>query len=138
MQLSTPSPPYYKGNTPDLQSADIGKFAMEQSAILTQLQELAGTPNLKNGDDWRPVVDAGMQYVDVRCSHPIAETSTPDPAGSEITVLCLRSRRNQKYGKGGKRRPRTNPTGMHLFPTSPAIRQDHSAALILVCQQPFG
>ncbi len=59
---------YYKGNTPDLQPADLARFAAQQDAIVATLEAMAGTPGLQNGSDWRPVVDAGMHYADVRCS----------------------------------------------------------------------
>lgn len=59
---------YYKGNTPDLQSADIAKFAQEQNNVIQQLSALAGTTVPTDRGDWRPLVDAGMQYADVRCS----------------------------------------------------------------------
>lgn len=59
---------YYKGNTPDLQPADLARFAAQQDAIVLTLEKMAGTPGLQNGGDWRPVVDSGMHYVDVRCS----------------------------------------------------------------------
>jgi hypothetical protein len=58
----------YMANTPDLQPADLQDFRDRQAAIVALLEESAGTPGLKNGDDWRPVVDEGIHYVDVRCS----------------------------------------------------------------------
>lgn len=59
---------YYKGNTPDLQVGDVETFAKQQDLIVESFERMAGTPGLQNGSDWRPVVDAGMHYVDVRCS----------------------------------------------------------------------
>lgn len=58
----------YLGNRPDLNPVDVAEFRAGQEANLDQFVQLAGTPNLRNGGDWNPVVDAGMHYVDVRCS----------------------------------------------------------------------
>lgn len=58
----------YMANTPDIQAADLEDFRTRQAAIVATLEASAGTPGLKNGDDWRPVVDEGMRYVDLRCS----------------------------------------------------------------------
>ena len=59
---------YYRGNTPDLRPQNVAAFAADQEALIASFQSLAGTGTLQNGDDWRPVVHAGMHYVDVRCS----------------------------------------------------------------------
>jgi|GEM_PF-5246786 len=58
----------YLGNTPDLNPVNVTEFRADQDAILGQFVLLAGTPGLEDGGDWTPVVDAGMHYVDVRCS----------------------------------------------------------------------
>lgn len=57
----------YKANRPDLDAADVTRFVVNHDEVLTQLKLLSGTNPEKDGDDWRPVVDAGMVYVDVRC-----------------------------------------------------------------------
>lgn len=54
---------YYQNNTPDLQSADVKKFATDQQELINQFSALAGTKVPSDNGDWRPLVDAGMEYV---------------------------------------------------------------------------
>jgi len=58
---------YYKGNIPDLDAEDVAGFVAAQDEVVRRLKLLSGTDPQKDGDDWRPVVDAGILYSDVRC-----------------------------------------------------------------------
>jgi hypothetical protein len=57
----------YKSNVPDLGAADVAAFAAARENIVGQLKILSGTDPRQDGDDWRPVVEAGILYADVRC-----------------------------------------------------------------------
>lgn len=57
----------YKANVPDLSEKDVAAFVAAREAVVGQLKILSGTDPQKDGDDWRPVVDAGILYADVRC-----------------------------------------------------------------------
>jgi hypothetical protein len=57
----------YRANRPDIDAGDVRRFVVNHEEVLAQLKLLSGTSPEKEGDDWRPVVDAGIVYVDVRC-----------------------------------------------------------------------
>jgi hypothetical protein len=57
----------YKGNVPDLSDTDVAAFVAARDEVMKTLKTLSGTDPQKDGDDWRPVVDAGILYADVRC-----------------------------------------------------------------------
>jgi len=57
----------YKGNVPDLSDTDVAAFVAAREHVVAQLKTLSGTDPQVDGDDWRPVVDAGILYADVRC-----------------------------------------------------------------------
>ncbi len=57
----------YRSNLPDLSETDVAAFAEARDAVMNTLKRLSGTTPQKDGDDWRPVVDAGILYADVRC-----------------------------------------------------------------------
>jgi hypothetical protein len=57
----------YKGNKPDLSDTDVAAFVAARENIIDELKTLSGTDPQRDGDDWRPVVDAGILYADVRC-----------------------------------------------------------------------
>ncbi|HET9640201.1 MAG TPA: hypothetical protein VFP12_13440 [Allosphingosinicella sp.] len=57
----------YKGNVPDLSEKDVAAFVAARENVVGQLKTLSGTDPRQDGDDWRPVVDAGILYADVRC-----------------------------------------------------------------------
>lgn len=58
----------YRDNTPDLDDQDIAEFVTKQNAALDQFVKLAGVdPSADSEQNWRPVVEAGIHYVDVRC-----------------------------------------------------------------------
>jgi uncharacterized protein YceK len=58
---------YYRGNTPDLDATNVTDFVNDHNKILDQLKSLSGSAPAGDAADWRPVVDAGIIYVDVRC-----------------------------------------------------------------------
>lgn len=57
----------YKSNVPDLSDKDVAAFVAARENVVSQLKTLSGTNPQQDGDDWRPVVDAGILYADVRC-----------------------------------------------------------------------
>src|SRR5215218_41471 len=57
----------YKVNVPDLSEKDVEAFAAARENVVASLKRLSGTDPRQDGDDWRPVVDAGILYADVRC-----------------------------------------------------------------------
>ena len=57
----------YKANVPDLSPSDVAAFTAARENVVTQLKTLSGTDPQQDGDDWRPVVEAGILYADVRC-----------------------------------------------------------------------
>lgn len=57
----------YKSNMPDLSDSDVLAFAKARDNVMNTLKILSGTNPQEDGDDWRPVVDAGILYADVRC-----------------------------------------------------------------------
>lgn len=59
----------YAGNVPDFATKDVASFVKDRNSLLQDFASLGGLERLPdNGRDWRPVVDGGMQYADVRCS----------------------------------------------------------------------
>jgi len=59
----------YAGNVPDFSNNDIKTFVQEREDSLFQFAQLGGLSTLPvPGGDWRPVVDGGMHYTDVRCA----------------------------------------------------------------------
>jgi hypothetical protein len=86
---------YYTDNLPDLRRIDVQNFVADQNEVMNQFVRLAGVayerlpldpgPPLPHGttrddpripaeyylaptdNNWRPVINAGMHYVDVRC-----------------------------------------------------------------------
>jgi hypothetical protein len=59
----------YLGNQPNLSAPDVGAFVKERQDVLAHLQSLAPIEQLSGGgENWKPVVEAGMLYVDVRCA----------------------------------------------------------------------
>jgi hypothetical protein len=57
----------YKSNMPDLSETDVAAFVEARDKVMNRLKTLSGTDPQVDGDDWRPVVDAGILYADVRC-----------------------------------------------------------------------
>lgn len=57
----------YKANVPDLSDEDVAAFVAARENVVAKLKLLSGTDPKQDGDDWRPVVDAGILYADVRC-----------------------------------------------------------------------
>lgn len=57
----------YAGNTPAMSARDVNQFVIDQNAILADFASLAGVELPSNGGEWRPVIDAGIHYSDVRC-----------------------------------------------------------------------
>lgn len=57
----------YRSNVPDLDRNDVAAFVAAREEVVGQLKALSGTDPRQDGDDWRPVVDAGILYADVRC-----------------------------------------------------------------------
>jgi hypothetical protein len=57
----------YKANVPDLSETDVKAFVAARENVVDELKRLSGTDPQKDGDDWRPVVEAGILYADVRC-----------------------------------------------------------------------
>jgi hypothetical protein len=57
----------YESNVPDLSATDVAAFVAAREDVIAKLKLLSGTSPEKDGDDWRPVVDAGILYADVRC-----------------------------------------------------------------------
>lgn len=57
----------YKSNVPDLSDTDVAAFVAARENVMKTLKTLSGTNPQEDGDDWRPVVDAGILYADVRC-----------------------------------------------------------------------
>lgn len=47
--------------------ADVGRFVKDQNAVLNEFASLAGVSPPTQGSELRPVIDAGIHYVDVRC-----------------------------------------------------------------------
>jgi len=57
----------YKSNVPDLSASDVAAFVAARETVVDRLKSLSGTDPRQDGDDWRPVVEAGILYADVRC-----------------------------------------------------------------------
>ena len=57
----------YVRNTPDLDAADVKAFATNNNNILSDFASMAGVKEPGASGEWRPVVDAGINYVDTRC-----------------------------------------------------------------------
>lgn len=57
----------YKSNKPDLSETNVAAFVAGRENVVASLKTLSGTDPRQDGDDWRPVVDAGILYADVRC-----------------------------------------------------------------------
>lgn len=59
----------YAGNVPDFARKDVASYVADRNAILLEFALLGGLTAIpENEGEWRPVVDGGMQYVDVRCA----------------------------------------------------------------------
>lgn len=58
----------YAGNVPDVAAVNVTQFREAQDAVVGEFARLGGLQQPPaHGGDWRPVVDGGMLYVDVRC-----------------------------------------------------------------------
>ena len=59
---------YYANNDPDLATSDVSELASDSEALVASFVSIAGLPKKPEaGEEWRPVIDAGMHYADVRC-----------------------------------------------------------------------
>lgn len=58
----------YNANSPALAQKGVEEFVEAQTAIFEQFSELAGVDLDEDDTELRPIVDAGIHYVDVRCS----------------------------------------------------------------------
>ena len=58
----------YAGNVPDFAVANVAQFRQAQDVVVGEFARLGGLSQIPpHGGDWRPVVDGGMLYADVRC-----------------------------------------------------------------------
>lgn len=58
----------YAGNVPDFATQNVTEYREAQQTVVLEFARLGGLEQPPaHGDDWRPVVDGGMLYVDVRC-----------------------------------------------------------------------
>lgn len=58
---------HYVENVPDLDPTDVSAFAANNNRILDDFASLAGVRPPDANGEWRPIVDAGINYVDTRC-----------------------------------------------------------------------
>ena len=59
----------YSGNVPDFSTTDVETFVNDREALLYEFAKVGGLSQLPpHGGNWRPVVDGGMHYTDVRCA----------------------------------------------------------------------
>jgi hypothetical protein len=59
----------YVGNRPDFSKQEVATFVTDREILLTDFAKLGGLDGQpEHGGNWRPVVDGGMHYVDVRCA----------------------------------------------------------------------
>lgn len=57
----------YIKNVPDLDDKDVETFAKDNEKILADFAKLAGVKTPGANEEWRPVIDAGINYTDTRC-----------------------------------------------------------------------
>lgn len=57
----------YVNNIPDMNTEDVDQFARDNTLILEDFASLAGVTLPGANGEWRPVIDAGINYVDTRC-----------------------------------------------------------------------
>lgn len=55
----------YAGTVPDLTPADVGVFRKNNDKA--DFTNLAGVNVPGPNDEWRPIIDAGVSYIDTRC-----------------------------------------------------------------------
>lgn len=57
----------YGANTPEMSRFDVKRFVADQDAIVGEFALMAGVSVPGPTGEWRPIIDAGIHYADVRC-----------------------------------------------------------------------
>lgn len=57
----------YAANTPEISNSDVTRFVTNQNAVLSEFAKMAGVSLPNPNGEWRPIIDAGIHYSDVRC-----------------------------------------------------------------------
>jgi hypothetical protein len=67
MELARSKYRNYVDNVPDLNPADVAEYREDNNAIMADFASVAGVNVPGSNGEWRPIIDAGINYVDTRC-----------------------------------------------------------------------